>query len=79
MWLTYSPTEFQGRDGFPSDLSIQGQATASPIRIDFPGQDCDSQTRAPSGPPLVLLSGDKSCALVVASLLVQAEVTGRDG
>lgn len=44
-----------------------------------PGRTSDAQTRVPSGPPLVLLSRGESYALIVALLLVQAEVTGRDG
>lgn len=53
MWLTPPATEFQGRASFPSDLALQDQATASPIRLDFPGQDFrrpdKGSFRAPSG------------------------------
>lgn len=70
-------TKFQGR--FPPDLALRGLPTAPPVRLDFAGQSCDPQTRAPSGLPLVLLPRARSCALPVALLLVPAEVTGGDG
>lgn len=50
MWLT-PLTEFQGRASFPSDLALQDQAAAFPIRLDFPGQDFRRPAKCSFRPP----------------------------